>query len=190
MRTTPTAIAVDSDDHTACALDSSGMVTHIDSTGSVLGTAQLSHAVTGLGCGEGWVWAVGPSPPLLVRIGAYGGTRRFNGGPAPVAVTLDQGVWIANRTGTVTVFDPHLNDLRVTRQIAVAPELSGIVAAENSPAVWAISQQTKTLYRIANTAHPSLTGTFVFNSPPVAVALVNQSVWVATQDGNLTQLRY
>jgi hypothetical protein len=190
LATAPTAIAVNTDDHSACTLDPSGTVTHIDSTGVVLATAHFSPAPTGIGCGEGWVWAVQPSPPALVRMGAYGGSRRFNGGPSPVAVTLDSGEWIANRDGTVTVFDPQRNGLRVTREVAVASELDGIYASENDPSVWAISRQTKAVYQISNAAQPSLTGTFVFNSPPVAVARVGQAVWVATQDGTLTQLRY
>jgi hypothetical protein len=165
-------------------------VTHIDPTGVLLATARRSYAVTGIDCGEGWVWAAQPSPPALVRMGDPGATSQFNGGPSPVAITLDSGVWIANRDGTVTVFDPRLDSLRVTRQVAVAPELDGISAAENDPFVWAISRQTKALYRISNATPPSLAGTVAFSSPPVALALAGHAVWVATQDGSLTQLRY
>jgi daunorubicin resistance ABC transporter ATP-binding subunit len=184
----PTAIGLGTSDQSACTIDSSGTVTHINSTGVAIGTARLSHPATGVGCGEGWVWTVQPTPPALVRMGAYGGTTEFNGGPAPSAVALDLGVWIANRNGEVTVFDPRLNDLRVNREITVAPELDGIYAAENDQSVWATSRQTKALYRISNTPQPSLTATVVFNSAPVAVALRGQSVWVATADGHLTQL--
>jgi hypothetical protein len=190
MQTVPIAIGLNPADGSACTIDASGTLTHFDSTGVVLGTARLSHPATGVGCGEGWVWAAEPSPPTLVRMGDFGGTRLFNGGPSPVAVTFDTGVWVANRNGTVTVFNPRLDSLRVHRQIAVAPALDGIAAAENTASVWAISSQTRTLYRISNTTQPSLTGTVVFNSPPVGVAVVGRSVWVATQDGNLTQIRF
>jgi ABC-2 type transport system ATP-binding protein len=190
LRTAPTAIAVDPADDSACTIDSSDTLTHLDSTGVVLGTGHLSYPATDVGCGEGWAWAVEPSPPALVRMGGYGGTRVFNGGPSPVAITFDIGVWIANHNGTVTVFNPRLNSLRVNRQVAVAPELDGIYANETDPSVWAISRQTKTLYRISNTTQPEVTGTVVFSSPPAALVVVGQSVWVATQDGNLTQIRY
>jgi ABC-2 type transport system ATP-binding protein len=190
LSSAPTAIVLDTDDNSACTIDSSGTLTHIDSTGVVLGTARLSHPATGVGCGEGWVWAVEPSPPALIRMGDYGGTRQFNGGSAPVAITFDQAVWIANSNGAVTAFDPRSSSLRVTRQLMIAPSLDGIYANENDSSVWAISKQTKTLYRISNTAQPSITGTVVFTSPPVALVVVAHSVWVATQDGNVTQVNY
>jgi daunorubicin resistance ABC transporter ATP-binding subunit len=190
LHSAPTAIALDTDDNSACTIDSSGTLTHIDSTGVVLGEAPLSHAATGVGCGEGWVWAVQPAPHALVRMGDYGGTQRFDGGPAPVAITFDQGLWIANSNGDVTAFDPRPGHRQVTGQIALGPGLNGIYANENDPSVWAISGQTKALYRISNAAQPSLTGTVVFNSPPVALVVVPRSVWVATQDGNLTQVGY
>jgi hypothetical protein len=122
-------------------------------------------------------------------MGADGGISQINGGPSPVAATLDRGLWLANRDGAVTVFDPDVSSLRVTREVAVAPELDGIDAAEAGSTVWAFSRQTKTLYRIANTAQPSVTGTVVLHSAPVAIALSGQSICVATQDGNLTELR-
>lgn len=190
FQTAPTSIAIDDDDHSACTGDASGTVTHIDSTGIVLGTASVSGPITGVGCGEGWVWAVRPTPDGFVRMGDYGGIRQFSGGAAPVAITFNQGVWIANSNGQVTAFDPLPNVLQVNRQITVAPELVGIVAAENDPSVWAISRQTSTLYRISNATQPSLTSTVIFKSPPVALALVGHSVWVGTQDGNLTEIRF
>jgi DNA-binding beta-propeller fold protein YncE len=89
----------------------------------------------------------------------------------------------------VTVFDPDGSSLRVTREVTVAPELDGIDATETGSTVWAFSRQTRTLYRIANAAQPAVTGTVVLRSAPVAIALSGQSIWVATQDGNLTELR-
>jgi hypothetical protein len=123
-------------------------------------------------------------------MGDFGGTTQFNAGAAPVAVTFDAGVWTAHADGHVTVFDPRPNHLQVNREVAVAPELDGIVARENDPSVWAISRQTRTVYRLSNTPQPTLTGTVVFSSPPVGLVLAGQSVWAALQDGNLTQIRY
>jgi daunorubicin resistance ABC transporter ATP-binding subunit len=190
LATTPTAISLDGHDQSLCAIDSTGTLIHLNSTGSVVGAAKLAHPSTGVGCGEGWVWAAQQSPPALVRMGDTGGARQFNGGPSPVALAFDDGVWIANRNGTVTAFNPHLNELRVTRELTVGPELDGIYAAENNASVWAFSRQTRALYRISNTAQPSLTATIVFNSPPAAIVVIGRSVWVATQDGNLTQIQY
>jgi ABC-2 type transport system ATP-binding protein len=190
LSSAPTAITLDTDDGSSCAIDSSGTLTHIDSTGLVLGQAHLAHTATAVSCGEGWVWAAEPAPAALVRMGDSGGAEQFDGGPAPVGLTFDQGAWIANSNGDVTTFDPRPGHLRMTHEIALAPTLDGIYANENDPSVWAISRQAKTLYRISNAAQPSLTATVVFNSPPVTLVVVGQSVWVATQDGNLTQIEY
>jgi hypothetical protein len=35
-----------------------------------------------------------------------------------------------------------------------------------------------------------LTGSVVFDSPPVALAVGVSSIWVATQDGKVTEFRY
>jgi hypothetical protein len=190
MQTAPTAMAGDDDDTSACTADASGGISHIDSTGTVIGTATISPAPTAIGCGEGWVWATHAAPASLVRMGDFGGTREFNVGAAPVGMAFDAGVWTALADGHVTVFDPLPNRLQVNREIAVAPALDGIVARENDTSVWAFSKQTRTVYRISNTPQLSLTGTVVFTSPPVSIVLVGQSVWVALQDGNLTQIRY
>lgn len=190
VRNPPTAMSYGVTDHSACTIDPAGIVTHVDSTGTVLGATTISPAATSVACGEGWVWAVDPTPQGLVRMGYFGGTTRFNAGPAPVAVTLDLGVWTANSDGLVTVFDPRPDRLQVNRQIATGAPLDGIAAQENDPSVWAISRQTRTLYRIANTTQPSLIGTVVFSSPPVSLAVTGHSVWVAQQDGYLTQIRY
>jgi daunorubicin resistance ABC transporter ATP-binding subunit len=188
--TVPTAMAADDDDTSACIVDASGGISHIDSTGTLIGAGKVFPAATAAGCGEGWVWGVHTAPGSLVRMGDFGGTTPFNVGPAPVGVAFDTGVWTALANGQVTVFDPRLDRLQVNRQITVAPGLAGIVARENDPSVWAISKQTRTLYRISNTPQPTLTGTVVFNSPPVALTLADRSVWVALQDGSLTQIRF
>jgi streptogramin lyase len=83
----PTAVAVNPDDQSACAIDSSGTVTHVASTGAVLAADHAAETPTGVACGEGWVWAVQPSPAALIRMGADGGIRQFDGGPSPVAAT-------------------------------------------------------------------------------------------------------
>jgi hypothetical protein len=107
-----------------------------------------------------------------------------------VAITFDQGVWTANRNGDLTAFDPRPGQLHVVRKISLAPELDGVYANEHDPSVWAISRQTRALYRVSRTPQLSLTGTVVFKSSPVALAVLGQSVWVATRDGSLVQLGY
>ena len=47
-----------------------------------------------------------------------------------------------------------------------------------------------TLYRVTNTSTPALTGTVVFPSPPIALATGGRSVWVATQDGKIIEVRF
>lgn len=189
-QTPPNMLAVDDDDTSGCTADPSGNVTHIDSTGTVIGAASVVPPATGVGCGEGWVWAIHNAPNSLVRIGDFGGATQFNAGPAPVGIAFDTGVWTALADGHVTVFDPRPTHLQVNRDIAVAPALDGIVARENDPSVWAFSKQTRTVYRISNTPQPTLTGTVVFNSPPVSLVLAGQSLWVALEDGNVTQIRF
>jgi hypothetical protein len=56
--------------------------------------------------------------------------------------------------------------------------------------VWAISKSTMTLYQVTNTSKPAVTGTIGFGSPPVALAVDAHSVWVGTQDGRVTQIRF
>jgi YD repeat-containing protein len=190
VQTPPTALAYDDDDPSACTVDATGNLTHIDATGVVLGAAQISPAGSAVGCGEGWVWASHASPASLVRMGDAGGTRDFTVGASPVGMAFDTGLWSALSNGHVTMFDTRLSGLRVSQDIAVAPQLDGIVARENDASVWAFSKQTLTLYRISNTTPAAVTGTVVFNSPPVSVALTGHSVWVALQNGTVTELRY
>lgn len=191
LQSAPGAIAVNPSDSSACTAESSGAVTHIDSSGHVIGTpAKVSPAPTGVGCGEGWVWAVNSAQHGLVRVGPDGTTTAFNAGAGPVAVTFDQGVWTAHADGHVTRFDPRFDHLNVNASISVAPELDAIAAREQDTSVWATSKQAMTLYRISNTSPPSVTGKVVFTSPPVGLAVTDNSVWVATQDGSLTQVRF
>jgi hypothetical protein len=105
-------------------------------------------------------------------------------------VTLDQGVWTAHADGRVTRFNPQLAHLKVNAAVAVAPDLAAIAATDSSPYVWTISASTKTLYRLANTGQPTVTGRVVFDSPPVALAVDEHSVWVAREDGKVTQFRF
>jgi hypothetical protein len=72
----------------------------------------------------------------------------------------------------------------------VAPELDAIAATDPSPFVWAMNKSQKTVYRVTNTSRPAVTGTIVFNSPPVALAVNANSVWVATQDRKVTQIQF
>ena len=99
-------------------------------------------------------------------------------------------MWIANANGHVTRFDPRPGQLRVNADIAIAPELDAIAGTDPGPFVWAISKSQKTVYRVTNTSKPAVTGTIVFNSSPVALAVNANSVWVATQDRKITQIRF
>jgi hypothetical protein len=159
----------------------------------VIGTpAHSAPAATSIAWGEGWLWAVNGADNGLLRVslGTDGSSTAFSVGPSPIAVTLDQGVWIARANGHVTRFDPRPGQRRVNADIAVAPELDAIAATDPSPFVWVMSKSQKTVYRVTNTSRPSVTGTIVFNSPPVALAVNANSLWVATQDGKITQIRF
>ncbi len=138
------------------------------------------------------MWAVNGANDGLVRVslGAGGSPTTFVAGPGPVAVTLDQGVWTAHSNGHVTRFDPRLDHLHVNTDIAIAPELDGIAAVESGPFVWAISRRARTLYRISNTSTPAVTGTVSLASAPVSLAVDAHSVWVATVDGKVIQVRF
>ena len=56
--------------------------------------------------------------------------------------------------------------------------------------MWAISKTRKTVYKVTNTSKPAVKGTIVFDSPPVALAVNANSVWVATQDRKITEIRF
>ncbi len=190
----PTSVALDQNNSTAWVADSSGAITHVALGGAVSGKpAQINPAAKGIGWGEGWIWAAnGADTNDLVRVslGGDGSTKAFDGGPGGVAVTFDQGVWIAHANGHVTRFDPRSNHLKVNADVGVAPDLVGIAAIDPSPYVWAISRSAKTLYRITNTSQPAVTGKVVFASSPVALAVRASSVWVATQDGRVIEIRF
>jgi serine/threonine-protein kinase len=189
----PIAIALDQDDSSAWVADSSGAISHVAVGGAVIGApAHSDPAATSIAWGEGWLWAANGAANGLVRVSldTSGSSAAYPAGQRPVAVTLDQGVWIANANGRVTRFDPRPGQLRVNADIAVAPELDAIAATDPGPFVWAISKSQRTVYRVTNTIKPAVTGTIVFNSPPVALAVNAHSVWIATQDGKVTQIRF
>jgi hypothetical protein len=196
----PLAIALDQGDSTAWVADSSGAISHVDlglpgigEPAPVIGTpAHTSPAAMSIASGEGSLWAVNGAADGLVRVSldGTGSSTAYRAGQRPVAVTLDQGVWIANANGHVTRFDPRPGQLRVNADIAIAPELDAIAATDPGPFVWAISKTQKTLYRVTNAGKPAVTGTIVFNSPPVAIAVHTNSVWVATQDHKIIEIRF
>ena len=154
--------------------------------------ARSDPAPTSVAWGEGWLWAANGADNGLVRVslGTGASSTAYPAGPRPVAVALDQGVWIAHANGHVTRFDPRPGHLRVNADIAVAPELDALAATNRSRFVWAISKSAKKLYRITNTSKPAVTGTIVFASPPVALAVDAHSAWVARQDGKVTQIKF
>jgi hypothetical protein len=196
----PVAIALDQADSTAWVADSTGAISHVGlgppgtrTPAPVIGTpAHTTPAATSIAAGEGWLWATIAATHGLVRVslGRSGSSTTYPAGQHPVAVTLDQGVWTATANGHVTRFDPRPGKLRVNADVAVAPQLDAIAATDPGPFVWAISKSRKTLYRVTNTSKPAVTGTVVFKSSPVALAVDADSVWVATQDHKVTQIRF
>jgi Protein kinase domain len=189
----PVAIALDQDDSSAWVADSSGAISHVAIGGAVIGTpAHSDPFAKSIAWGEGWLWAANGAADGLVRLSldTSGSRAAYPAGQRPVAVTVDQGVWIASANGHVTRFDPRTGHLRVNADIVVAPELDAIAATDPGPFVWAISKSQRTVYRVTNTSKPAVTGTIVFASPPVALAVNANSVWVATQDGKVTQIRF
>ena len=95
---------------------------------------------------------------VRVSLDTSGSSTAFPAGRRPVAVTLDQGVWIANANGHVTRFDPRAGQLDVNADIAIAPELDAIAATDPGPFVWAISKAQKTVYQVTNTSKPAVKG--------------------------------
>ena len=173
--------------------DSSGAVSHVALGGGVIGSpGPLSPAATSIAWGEGWLWATNGADNGLVRVslGTAGSSTAYDVGPQPIAVALDQGVWTAHATGHVTRFNPLPDHLRVNADITLPAELDSIAATEQSPVRLGDQQARETLYRITNTSTPTVTGTVTFASPPVALAAAAGSVWVATQDGEVIQIRF
>jgi hypothetical protein len=189
----PTALTVNRDDGSAWAADSTGSVVHVDRGGGVSGQpARVTPPVLGLGWGEGWVWAVNGTTTGLVRVSqdGSGGTSSFDTRPGPVSITFNQGVWTAHSSGSVTRFDPRPSHLAVNTEVPVAPSLGQISAVEAQSSVWAVSQQSQTLYRISTQPKAPVTGTVALASSPVGLAVAESSVWVATADGNITQIGF
>ena len=196
----PLAIALDQDGSTAWVADSSGAISHVDvgpaaieAPAPVIGTpAHIHPAAMSIASGEGGLWAANGAADGLVRVSldTSGSSAAYPAGQRPVAVTLDQGVWIADANGHVKRFNPRPGQLRVNADIAIAPELDAIAATDPGPFVWAISKRQKTLYRVTNASKPAVTGTIAFDSPPVAIAVNANSVWVATQDHKIIQIRF
>jgi hypothetical protein len=105
-------------------------------------------------------------------------------------VALNQGVWVAHSDGHVTRFDPRASRLRVNADVTLPSQLDSIATTEQSQFVWAISKSARALYRITNTSKPTLTGTVTFSSAPLALAAAAGSVWVATQDDKVIEIRF
>jgi serine/threonine protein kinase len=194
----PTAVALAQNDSTAWVADSSGAISHVGVGPRGIGTpapvigapAHVDFVATSLAWGEGWLWASTGATNGLVRVslGASGSSTAYRGGERPVAVALDQGVWIANANGHVTRFDP--GQLRIEADIAIAPELDAVAATDPGPYVWALSDSLKTIYRVTNASNPAVTGSIAFDSLPVALAVSGHSLWVARQDGKITEIRF
>ncbi len=188
LTSAPSLLAIDPSDSSVWAVDSNGAVVHLSAAGATLGGptgAGLRPAAVDAG-EPNWLWAAAPRG--LVRIGNATPATTFDAGPDPVAVALDAGVWTAHADGHVTRFDPRPGYLRVNTDRTVAPELDAIAAVEGGSAVWTISKQTKTLYRLSISPGAPVSGTVTFSSPPVALAATDGGVWVATGDGKVARV--
>jgi serine/threonine protein kinase len=189
----PLAVALDLADGTAWVADSSGAISHVDVGATVIGTpAHSDPAASSLDWGEGGVWATNGAANGLLRVSldTSGSSTPYSAGRRPIAVALDQGVWVGNANGHLTRFDPQPGHLRVNADVSVAPDLEAIAATDPGPYVWAASKSRKAVYRVTNASNPAVTGRIAFSSPPVALAVNANSVWVATQDRKVTEIRF
>jgi hypothetical protein len=187
--TSPVALTLDARDGSAWAADAGGAVTHLRLDGTPAGApAQLGAAAMDIGQGEGWLWAATGSSLVRVPLSSGSAARQFTGGPSPVGVGFDAGVWVANANGHLTRFDPRPQRLRVVADVRTgAPGLNAVAAVEGSGAVWALSPQSRAAYRVSPQTE-RVTGRVSFSARPVALALAGPYVWVATADGLVTQL--
>lgn len=190
---TPGAIALDQQDSSAWVADSSGAISHVALGGAVIGTpGRSAPAASSLAFGDGAAWGTNGTSKGLVQVaaGTSGTSTAFFAGSSPIAVAVDQGVWSANANGQLTRFNPQPGQLRLNGDLMVAPELDAVAATDSGPYVWALSKQTKTLYRVTAMGTPAVTGTVVFASTPVALAVNATSVWVALQNGEAVQIAF
>jgi serine/threonine protein kinase len=193
LKGTPGAIALDQQDSSAWVADSSGAISHVALGGTVAGTpGHSAPAASGLAFGDGAAWATNGTSKGLVQVeaGTSGTSTAFFAGSRPIAVTVDQGVWSANANGQLTRFNPQPGQLRLNADLVVAPELDAVAATDPGPYVWALSKQKKTLYRVTAMGTPAVTGTVVFASTPVALAVDATSAWVALQNGHAVQIGF
>ncbi len=193
LQGTPGAIALDQQDSSAWVADSSGAISHVALGGTVTGTpGHSAPAASSLAFGDGAAWGTNGTSKGLVQVaaGTSGTSTAFFAGSSPIAVTVDQGVWSANANGLLTRFNPQADQLRLNADLMVAPELDAVAATDPGPYVWALSKQTKTLYRVTAMGTPAVTGTVVFASTPVALAVNATSVWVALQNGQAVQIDF
>jgi serine/threonine protein kinase len=186
----PVALAASLDDGSVWAAEPDGTIAHATPTGQLeASAAKVTGTPRGLSLGAGWLWAV--SGDSLIRIG-LGGSHPVSahdpGGQQPVAVTSDRGIWIAHAGGTISRFDPRPTKMGINTRQQITSALTGITAADGGPYVWATSQSG--LYKLAADGNGTGTEVARFTSPPVGVAVLSGSVWVATQDGKLSQIRF
>ncbi len=189
----PSAIALDQQDSSAWVADSSGAISHVALGGTVSGTpGRSAPAASSLAFGDGAAWGTNGTSKGLVQVdaGTSGTSTAFFAGSSPIAVTVDQGVWSANANGQLTRFNPQPGQLRLNADLVVAPELDAVAATDSGPFVWSLSKKKKTLYRVTATGTPAVTGTVVFGSPPVALAVGASSVWVALQNDEVVQIQF
>jgi tRNA A-37 threonylcarbamoyl transferase component Bud32 len=188
----PVALAVSPMHGSAWALEPDGTIENVDANGGLAADPpKVTPSPRAITLGAGWLWAVGDG--RLTRIGTLG-THPMNvfdaGGPQPVAVTSDSGIWMAHADGLITRFDPRPSHFGVNTKQRVASELNQIAAVDGGPFVWATSAGDKTLYKLTVNGTGTAQKAASFTSPPVALAVLSHSVWVATKDGKLAQITF
>lgn len=181
----PLAIALDARGKSAWVGDAAGGVSRVGGASPL--TVHIGAPATGLAVGEpNWVWA---ADGKLVRVGPSGrGADIFAAGSQSVAVAVDQGIWVAQRNGAVTRFDPRAGQEHAAASIMAPAPVTGIAAREGSPFVWAISAQARSLYEI-DVARPRIVGIVRFGSSPTFVAVTHLGVWVTTAAGPMVRVQ-
>jgi hypothetical protein len=194
-------LVLDPADGSAWTADTTGRIAHVGLDMQFTHGTTVSPPAVALAFGEGsWLWAV--NGKQLLRINTGGTTAQpstFADGSDPVSVALNEGVWTAQGDGHVTRFDPRAsvtqsdgsttNGLGMNMDVAVsAPAaLTSIAAIPGAPAVWTLSTQTRTVYRI-DYASRKVTGTATFSSTPIGLAVTPSSTWVITRNAQLIQV--
>jgi serine/threonine protein kinase len=191
LASAPVALAADPNDGSVWAAEASGTIAHLNPSGDAApGKARVSPAPNAMGIGEGWLWAVNGTRLFRVDPRATDPTRSFDVHAQPIAIAFDRGIWTAHAGGHVTRFNPQGAFLSVNTDSRVASELNAIAAVENGPFVWTTSASAKTAYELSTGEGAPTRAAARLSSAPVGLVVVGRSVWIATDDGKLTQISF